>query len=167
MTTYSDNPTTEVRDEVNNPTSTPILSEAATPKHKPFQDVIQKISPLADDTKTKLFNRKRRGEKSEILTSTPYKKKLEERLNPAQEKKRKAEKNKLRKYNKKEENVHSNQEHKETASKKRTVEEQEGQKEGSARAVGKEIQARKKLKFDGNHTDVSENKTECHLFRNK
>lgn len=50
MTTYSDNPTTEVRDEVNNPTSTPILSEAATPKHKPFQAVIQQISPLADDT---------------------------------------------------------------------------------------------------------------------
>lgn len=44
-----------------------------------FQNVIQQISPVGEKLQRKICSRKRRGERSEVLTSTPYKNKLEEK----------------------------------------------------------------------------------------
>lgn len=58
----------------------PLPIDVAVPTtSRTFQDAIQQISPVADDLQRKIIVRKRRGEKSEVLTSTPYKKQLEEK----------------------------------------------------------------------------------------
>lgn len=50
-----------------------------------FQNAISLISPVTDDLQRKIISRKRKGEKSEILTSTPYKKMLEDKAEVKQQ----------------------------------------------------------------------------------
>ena len=46
-----------------------------------FASALKKLSPLPGASKRRLATRKRRAEKSEILTATPYKERLEEKKN--------------------------------------------------------------------------------------
>lgn len=72
---------------------TPVIDMAvpSTSRSRPtdFNKAIAEISPVADDLQRKIFNRKRRGEKSEILTSTPFKNILEEKEEIKRQKKEK------------------------------------------------------------------------------
>ncbi|KAJ4425775.1 hypothetical protein ANN_27400, partial [Periplaneta americana] len=51
----------------------------STSRSTDFQKTIAKVSPVSDDLQRKIVNRKRRGEKSAILTSTPFINMLEQK----------------------------------------------------------------------------------------
>lgn len=57
----------------------PIPSSSAGFMSSTFQLVADKLSPITDETRKKISQRKRRSETSEILTSSPYKTLLEEK----------------------------------------------------------------------------------------
>ena len=72
-----------------------IFADIARPStSRNFHKMIEEISPVADELERKLSTRRRRGESSEVLTSTPYKKVLEEKEKAKEQKKEKAERKK-------------------------------------------------------------------------
>ena len=59
-----------------------------------FIKVVEKISPVAKPSEVKVQKRKQRTQKSEVLTSSPYKQQLEEKKKLAEDKRQRAEKRK-------------------------------------------------------------------------
>lgn len=87
-------PNDEETTVINNLTPTELSGD------KEAKDILEKISPLPSTSSTKFATRQGRGEKSEILTSTPYKSQLEQRMKEKEEKKIIAEaKKKIREEN--------------------------------------------------------------------
>lgn len=64
------------------------------------QAILEKISPLPSNVSAKFNTRKRRGDKSDILTSTPYKVQLEEKRRHSKDKEKRVNKNKDKKLKK-------------------------------------------------------------------
>ena len=51
-----------------------------------FQSIAEKLSPITDEVRRKISQRKRRSGKSEIITSSPYKTLLEDKPKVGEEK---------------------------------------------------------------------------------
>lgn len=76
------------------PPATPISSGCSNGPQNPRSSLIQiitdKISPVSDEARKKIIQRKRRSEKREILTGSPFKDMLGEKVKISQEKIKKA-----------------------------------------------------------------------------
>lgn len=140
-----------------------------SPKISPSQQILEEISPLPSQSSSKFASRQNRGEKSEVLTSTPYKKQLEVKKEQ-QEKRQKASeaKRKLREEKRKEKEEKKKEQASKTpvclAKTKRLTKRNMGwYKRKDASATEREISsesARKKLTFDDKDTG-SDGVTHC------